>query len=526
MSSSQPIAQIFCRLVMKRHPACVGPGKGFIYSPQAEEHIDQEPCPSIDFLLFPNQVIHVGRCMPDNDVTIHHPYVSRDHFMIYSIVYEGDGDAVQPLVYVRDCGSLWGTYVDDHSTRPRKLPSPLGYLLSQGEVIRLKPYWEFHVHLLGSNSSSSPADQLRLGEIDLFRDRYLVTERLLGSGGLAAVHLAVNLKLGKQVACKIHHLDRFRQFQNSPSTIRRILEETNILARLSHPNLLKFEAAFRSPDTLYTFTELATGGDLFSMRVRYPDGLPEMDAKIIVRQILSAVGYLHKQNIAHRDLKPENVFFATGPSPMARVIVGDLGFAKVAASGRMASHIGTKIEVYRGQSYGIEVDIWSIGMISLFLVALDWNSLGLLESFDQSAVDEGLKCAFEVLYEEHKALSHSFRDFIRSCLVVEPPRRMTADSCKRHRWFRSSRSQLEAKIAKFKHQWNPPQLIFTPVEDLDLLESASTRRQKYVVYSDQGMTPDDKEIIENSQTSHYFMDHALIQPKEATNLSLVSNALA
>jgi serine/threonine protein kinase len=56
---------------------------------------------------------------------------------------------------------------------------------------------------------------------------------------------------------------------------------------------------------LYTFTELATGGDLYSLREKYPDGLPEMDVKVIMRQILAAVSYLHKQNVAHRDIKPE-----------------------------------------------------------------------------------------------------------------------------------------------------------------------------------------------------------------------------
>lgn len=68
----------------------------------------------------------------------------------------------------------------------------------------------------------------------LFRDKFLITGTILGRGALAGVNLAINVETGEQVACKIHRLDGFRQFQHSSSTIRRILDETNILSRLTH----------------------------------------------------------------------------------------------------------------------------------------------------------------------------------------------------------------------------------------------------------------------------------------------------
>lgn len=76
----------------------------------------------------------------------------------------------------------------------------------------------------------------------VFRNRFLITGTILGRGALAGVNLAYNVETGEQVACKVHRLDRFRQLQDSPSTIRRILDETNILSRLTHASYTSHEA--------------------------------------------------------------------------------------------------------------------------------------------------------------------------------------------------------------------------------------------------------------------------------------------
>lgn len=96
---------------------------------------------------------------------------------------------------------------------------------------------------------------------------------------------------------------------------------------LAKPNIQRFEYAFRSRHTLYTFIELATGGDLFSTMLFYNEEFPPQLAQLIIYQVVRAVRHLHRQHLTHRDLKPENIFFADGPSGKGRVIVGDLGFA-------------------------------------------------------------------------------------------------------------------------------------------------------------------------------------------------------
>jgi pheromone a factor receptor len=70
-----------------------------------------------------------------------------------------------------------------------------------------------------------------------------------------------------------------------------------------------------------------TGGDLFSY-IEYKGGrLCDVEAAVIVRQILKGVDYLHRQGVTHRDLKPDNILM-TSLNDGARVVITDFGNAR------------------------------------------------------------------------------------------------------------------------------------------------------------------------------------------------------
>ncbi len=92
----------------------------------------------------------------------------------------------------------------------------------------------------------------------------------------------------------------------------------------------------------YLFQDLVTGGDLFSYIESKNGKLLEVEAAVIIRQILIALSYLHDKNIVHRDLKPDNILM-TSSSAGCRVVLTDFGAARTinTARHRMLSLVGT-----------------------------------------------------------------------------------------------------------------------------------------------------------------------------------------
>jgi protein-serine/threonine kinase len=89
--------------------------------------------------------------------------------------------------------------------------------------------------------------------------------------------------------------------------------------------------------------DIVTAGDLFSY-IEFKDGkLSEVEAAVVVRQLLVAVSFLHQQNIVHRDIKPENILM-TSLSAGCRVVLTDFGAARRIQTKRqrMSTVLGTR----------------------------------------------------------------------------------------------------------------------------------------------------------------------------------------
>jgi hypothetical protein len=148
-------------------------------------------------------------------------------------------------------------------------------------------------------------------------DRYRF-ERELGVGGMATVHLARDLKHGRDVAIKIMRGDLAASL--GPERFSREIE---LLARLQHPNILGFFDSGEVSGALYYVMPYASGGSLRARLDRERE-LPVDDAVRILQEVASALSHAHAAGIVHRDIKPENVLFSAG-----HTLVADFGIARI-----------------------------------------------------------------------------------------------------------------------------------------------------------------------------------------------------
>jgi calcium/calmodulin-dependent protein kinase I len=116
--------------------------------------------------------------------------------------------------------------------------------------------------------------------------------------------------------------------------------------------------------------ELVDGKELFDKIVERGQ-YSEKDAANIVRQIISAVEYLHERGIAHRDLKPENLL-SSGSDEKEVIKIADFGFSKDFTDDKLQTSCGSPgyvaPEVLTSESYDKSVDMWSLGVIIYILL--------------------------------------------------------------------------------------------------------------------------------------------------------------
>ncbi|EKF26322.1 protein kinase, putative [Trypanosoma cruzi marinkellei] len=255
--------------------------------------------------------------------------------------------------------------------------------------------------------------------------------RRLGCGAYSNV-FEVEMELtGAHCAVKRIYLrgDREEEENEADSQLKEIAREVGIMSSLSHPNIVQYLFCERDDNCVSIFMELCSGGSLSELIAS--GGLQHADEiKRALRDVISAVAYLHGKHIVHRDLKPENVLFRLG-----RAKVSDFGTA-VFKRGGLTNVKGTFAymapEVLLGETYGKACDVWSIGCIAAdaLSVPLGHRSLGLPELCDhyrRMSLDETL---------EFDCDEPTVREFLQLCLRRDPKKRSSVEELLAHPMLR------------------------------------------------------------------------------------------
>uniref|UniRef100_A0AAQ4PB05 Calcium/calmodulin-dependent protein kinase type IV n=1 Tax=Gasterosteus aculeatus aculeatus TaxID=481459 RepID=A0AAQ4PB05_GASAC len=221
--------------------------------------------------------------------------------------------------------------------------------------------------------------------------------------------------------------------------------EIGVLLRLSHPNIIQLKEIFETDTDIALVLELVTGGELFD-RIVERGYYSERDAAHVIKQILEAVAYLYENGVVHRDLKPENLLYAD-LSLDAPLKIADFGLSKIIDDQvTMKTVCGTPgycaPEILRGNAYGPEVDMWSVGVILYILLC------GFEPFFDprgdQYMYSRILNCDYEFVSPWWDDVSLNAKDLVSKLIVLDPPKRLSVREALQHPW-------VLGKAARFSH---------------------------------------------------------------------------
>lgn len=153
----------------------------------------------------------------------------------------------------------------------------------------------------------------------------------------------------------------------------------------------------------------------------------EKDAAKLIKQILMALNYMHKQGIVHRDLKMENVMvdLETTPSGETEIIckLADFGFATVLEEGHgTRGFMGTPFymapEIINRQVYTNKVDLWALGVLAYVL--LSGGNFPFRGRTDRILFNQIKSHRVNLSYFERYTNSEVLCDFVMHCLDRDP----------------------------------------------------------------------------------------------------------
>lgn len=178
--------------------------------------------------------------------------------------------------------------------------------------------------------------------------------RSLGKGAFGEVKEVKHRERNIIRAVKIFN----KEFEEQDSH-ENLMNEVNMLKTVDHPNILRVLEFFEGPKKSYIVMELLKGGELFD-EISKRKFFSEDDAVIVVKQIFSAVAYLHDRNIIHRDLKPENILLEN-KDDIKHLKISDFGTATLCKkNAKVRGALGTAYyiapEVLLG-NYGSQCDM-------------------------------------------------------------------------------------------------------------------------------------------------------------------------
>ena len=186
-------------------------------------------------------------------------------------------------------------------------------------------------------------------------------EEVIGSGGMAVVYRAFDLKTHQTVALKVLR----EEYEHDEEYRERFQREAEVGRRLNHPNIVNLVDSGAVGGVRYIALEYVDGKTLKEI-IQQKGTMQQEEAVHYALQILAALGHAHSRKIIHRDIKPQNLMVTRS----GQLKMGDFGIAGIADTKTLTgdgSVIGSVHYFSPEQAKGMRAteasDLYSVGVI-------------------------------------------------------------------------------------------------------------------------------------------------------------------
>jgi len=277
------------------------------------------------------------------------------------------------------------------------------------------------------NTKSAAEGQFVVQSTGNVSDTYDLAKKL-GDGTFGTVYLGFHKTSNAERAVKAMLKDGL-----DAAMLRR---ETELLMSLDHPHIVRLFETFEDSKKVYLVMDLCLGGELFH-RIVACGHFTEVQASVVMSQLLSGVKYLHEMDVCHRDLKPENCLLTSKDALANNCLkIIDFGMSCVAHKGTvMKKRVGSPLyiapQVLMGR-YTRSCDIWSCGVIMYILLSGE-------PPFAGSSIAEIFQSVRQSVFSMETGLwqkiSADAKNLIKGLLQRMPKKRLTASEAMDHVWI-------------------------------------------------------------------------------------------
>lgn len=225
----------------------------------------------------------------------------------------------------------------------------------------------------------------------------------INSGGTAIVYLGVDLYTGKAVAVKELRTGLFK----NEFVKQKFIEEANQYLYLDHPNIVKLIDFIITNESYYLVMEYVEGKNLYEYMTTVTGPLPVQNVALLLNEVLSALSYVHKNDLIHLDIKPSNIMLSNEDS----VKLIDFGISQGSKLDTMEKAMGSPAymspEQINGKNINFQTDIYAVGiaMFELLTGKLPFENCQTKEEVFQVATKGDLPqlklaYAFDKMFEQ------------------------------------------------------------------------------------------------------------------------------